>query len=200
MWRTSWTPSGPHPEELRKVDHRAVIAWERRMREEEGKEATTVRRRLAALSSLFAHLVKFGVVAQNPVRDVERPAVNRREGMTLAFSQKQARKILDTPKEDTVLGLRDRAILSVGLQVGFRRAEIASLTVGDFHMNRGYDSLKVVPRVARREAWLFTHRLRSASETTSMQQNTVRTWRARSSGQCAATGKAKTSAGTCIRM
>ena len=71
------------PEELRKVDHRAVMAWERLMREEEGKEATTVRRRLAALSSLFAHLVKFGVVEINPVRDVERPAVNRREGMTL---------------------------------------------------------------------------------------------------------------------
>ena len=132
------------PEELRKVDHRAVMAWERLMREEEGKEATTVRRRLAALSSLFKHLVKFGVVEINPVRDVERPAVNRREGMTLAFSQKQARRILDTPKEDTVLGLRDRAILSVGLQVGFRRAEIAGLKVGDLHENRGFDSLRVV--------------------------------------------------------
>jgi site-specific recombinase XerD len=111
---------------------------------EERKEATTVRRRLAALAALFAHLMKFGVVAINPVRDVERPAVNRREGITLAFSQKQAHRILDAPKENTVLGLRDRAILSVGLQVGFRRAEIAGLTVGDFHMNRGYDSLKVV--------------------------------------------------------
>ena len=131
-------------EELRKVDHRAVMAWERLMREEEGKEATTVRRRLSALSSLFTHLVKFGVVEKNPVREVERPAVNRREGMTLAFSQKQARKILDTPAEDTVHGLRDRAILSVGLQVGLRRAEIARLKVGDFHLNRGYDSLKVV--------------------------------------------------------
>jgi integrase/recombinase XerD len=132
------------PEELRTVDHRAVMAWERLMREEEGKEATTVRRRLAALSSLFAHLVKFGVVEVNPVRDVERPVVNRREGMTLAFSQKQARRILDTPSEKTLLGLRDRAILAVGLQVGFRRAEIAALKVGDFHMNRGFDSLKVV--------------------------------------------------------
>src|SRR5688500_16870361 len=69
-------------EELRKVDHRAVMAWERLMREEEGKEATTVRRRLAALSSLFTHLVKFGIVEKNPVRAVERPVVNRREGMT----------------------------------------------------------------------------------------------------------------------
>src|SRR5712691_5983602 len=42
------------PEELRKIDHRAVMAWERLMREEEGSQASTVRRRLAALSSLFA--------------------------------------------------------------------------------------------------------------------------------------------------
>jgi len=132
------------PEELRKVDHRAVMAWERIMREQEGSQPTTVRRRLAALSSLFAHLVKFDVVEMNPVRDVERPAVNRREGMTLAFSQKQARAILDKPDPNTVLGLRDRAILSVGLQVGFRRSEIASLKVGDLHENRGFDSLRVV--------------------------------------------------------
>src|SRR6266571_8975922 len=89
--------------------------------EEQGSQASTVRRRLAALSSLFAHLVKFDVVEMNPVRDVEWPVVNRREGMTLAFSQKQARAVLDAPCEDKVIGLRDRAILSVGLQVGFRR-------------------------------------------------------------------------------
>ena len=39
-------------DELRQVDHRAVMAWERVMREEEELEASTVRRRLAALSSL----------------------------------------------------------------------------------------------------------------------------------------------------
>src|SRR4030095_4920215 len=46
--------------------------------------------------------------------------------------------------DKTVLCVLDRAILAVGLQVGFRRAEIAGLKVGDFHMNRGFDSLKVV--------------------------------------------------------
>jgi integrase len=49
-------------------------------------------------------------------------------------------------------GLRDRAILSVGLQVGLRRAEIAALTVGDPHQNRGYDSLRVVRKGGRRDA------------------------------------------------
>ena len=41
---------------------------------------------------------------------------------------------------NTIAGLRDRAILPVGLQVGLRHAEIAALTVGDLHQNRGFGS------------------------------------------------------------
>jgi integrase/recombinase XerD len=40
------------PEELRQADHKAVIAWERYMRETERSASSTIRRRLAALSSL----------------------------------------------------------------------------------------------------------------------------------------------------
>jgi site-specific recombinase XerD len=139
-------------DELRQVDHRAVIAWERMQREQDGAAASTVRRRLAALSSLFKHLVRHDVVARNPVVDVERPTINRIEGSTAAFSKIQARKILDAPPADTLAGLRDRAILSVGLQVGFRRAEIAALNVGDLHQNRGVDALRVIRKGGRREA------------------------------------------------
>jgi site-specific recombinase XerD len=140
------------PEELRRVDHRAVIAWESRMREVQGLQASTIRRRLAALSSLFGHLVRHGVVAANPVRDVDRPRVSRRQGKTLAFSQRQARRILDAPSAATIQGLRDRAILAVGLQVGLRRAEITSLRVRDLHQNRGFDSLWVIRKGAKQES------------------------------------------------
>jgi len=141
---TSW-------DELRQVDHRAVIAWERIMREIDEAEPSTIRRRLAALSSLFKHLKQHHHVENNPVTDVERPSINRREGSTLAFSKADAAKILNTPAEDTVEGLRDRAILSVGLQVGLRRAEIAALSVEDLHQNRGFDSLWVVRKGGRRD-------------------------------------------------
>jgi integrase/recombinase XerD len=140
------------PEELRQADHRAVIAWERYMREIEGAASSTIRRRLAALSSLYKHLVRHDHAARNPVGEVERPAINRDEGSTLAFAKAQARKMLDAPSEDTVAGLRDRAILSVGFQVGLRRAEIAALAVGDLHQNRGYDSLRVMRKGGRRDA------------------------------------------------
>ncbi len=140
------------PDQLRQVDHRAVIAWERIMREEERAAASTVRRRLAALSSLFKHLVRHGAAHRNPVADVARPSINREEGSTLAFSKAQARKLLDAPAEDTLAGLRDRAILSVGLQVGLRRAEIAGLRVDDLHQNRGFDALRLTRKGGRRDA------------------------------------------------
>ena len=139
--------------ELRQVDHRAVIAWERIMREIDEAEPSTVRRRLAALSSLFKHLKRHHHVESNPVAEVERPAINRREGSTHAFSKADAAKLLNiTPTQDTVEGLRDRAILSVVLQVGLRRAEIAALFVEDLHQNRGFDSLRIVRKGGRRDA------------------------------------------------
>src|SRR6202047_3791852 len=71
------------PAELRQADHKAVIAWERYMRETEHAASSTIRRRLAALSSLYKHLVRHDHAARNPVGEVERPAINRDEGSTL---------------------------------------------------------------------------------------------------------------------
>ncbi len=131
------------PAAFRKVDRMAVLAWKRAM-ESEGAKPRTIRRRLSALSSLYSHLVHHRAAATNPVREIRRPKVNRRQGTTASFSPAQARALLDAPSADTLQGVRDRAILSVGLQVGPRRSEIASLTVKDFHENAGYPSLHFV--------------------------------------------------------
>src|ERR1022692_2653720 len=81
-------------DELRQVDHRAVIACERIMREIDKAAPSTIRRRLAALSSLMKHLTRHGHLTKNHVAEVDRPAINRDEGTTLAFSTADARKIL----------------------------------------------------------------------------------------------------------
>ena len=140
------------PAQLRAIDHRAVIAWEAHLREHERQQPATIRRRLSALSSLFSHLVRFGAAELNPVREIKRPEINRREGKTLAFSRSQSRTILDAPDPNTLIGLRDRAILAVGLQVGFRRSEIANLRVRDLHQNRGFDSLWVTRKRNKRDS------------------------------------------------
>jgi hypothetical protein len=78
------------PAELRQADHKAVIAWERFMRETGHAAASTIPPRLAALSSLYKHLVRHGNAARNPIGEAERPAINRDEGATLAFSKAPA--------------------------------------------------------------------------------------------------------------
>lgn len=130
-------------DELRQVGRAAVVAWQRVM-EQEGAGARTIRRRLAALSSLFVHLVVHRAADANPVRDIKRPRVNRRQGTTKAFAAKEARQILDAPDSISLAGLRDRAILAVGFQAGPRRSEIASLRVKDFHTNAGFKSLHFI--------------------------------------------------------
>lgn len=128
-------------EELRSVERAAVIQWKREM-EKQGEAPRTIRRRLSALSSLFSHLVAHRLAESNPCREIRRPRVNRKRGETRAFSQTQARALLDAPDASTLRGIRDRAILSVGLQVGARRSEIARLRVRDFHQNQGFWSLR----------------------------------------------------------
>lgn len=130
-------------DDLRKVNRAAVIAWANTMHDI-GTKPRTIRRRLSALSSLFAHLVEHRAADANPVRDIKRPRVNRTQGTTRAFSAKEARLLLDAPSDSTLKGLRDRAILSVGLQAGPRRAEIASLLVRDYHVNAGFKSLHLI--------------------------------------------------------
>jgi len=128
-------------DELRQVTRGAVIAWVRAM-EPDGAKPRTVRRRLSALSSLFNHLIEHHLTTSNPVGTIKRPKTNRRTGVTKAFSAEQARAILDAPAGDTVADLRDRAMLSVLLQAGPRRAEVANMRVKDFHQDGGYWSLQ----------------------------------------------------------
>ena len=136
-------------EQLHEVGSAAVLAWKTVLennREGSGRDGklrpATVRRKLSALSSLFKHLTQRQLVKHNPVREVTRPKVNRDTGSTKALSRKQARAVLDAPDEATVEGLRDRALLAVGFQVGLRRSELAHLRVSDLTQDRGYSCIR----------------------------------------------------------
>jgi hypothetical protein len=72
-------------EQLCPVDHRAIIAWGRIMREEEGAAASTIRCQLAVLSSLFTQRVLPGATSRSPIVDVERSRINREDSSTAAF-------------------------------------------------------------------------------------------------------------------
>ena len=124
------------PEEFRTVTRAHVIAWRKTIEERHFSDAT-VRRKLAALSSLFEYLCEKNAVTHNPVKGVKRPAANNNEGKTPALSNDQARQLLEAPPEDTLKGKRDRAILVTLLYHGLRRQELCNLRVKDYQRLTG---------------------------------------------------------------
>jgi site-specific recombinase XerD len=130
------------PEEFRIVTRAHVIAW-RKVLEERGLSGATIRRKMAALSSLFAYLCERNAVDFNPVTGAKRPRADSYEGKTPALGDQQARQLLEAPDGTTLKGLRDRALLSVLLYHGLRREELCTLKVGDVHQRRGVLHLRV---------------------------------------------------------
>lgn len=130
------------PDQFRVVTRAHLLAWRKTLETRELSGAT-IRRKLAALSSLFEYLCEVNAVTSNPVKGVKRPRNESQEGKTPAISDYQARLLLEAPDANTLQGQRDRAILSTLLYHGLRRAELCMLTVGDIQQRRGVMHLRI---------------------------------------------------------
>jgi integrase/recombinase XerD len=122
--------------ELREITRAHVIAWRKDL-EKRALAASSIRRKLSALSALFDYLCEHNAVAGNPVDGVKRPVANGNEGSTPALGDAQVRKLLNAPSEDTLKGVRDRAILATLLYHGIRREELCRLRVRDIQSRQG---------------------------------------------------------------
>ncbi len=130
------------PREIRQVTRAHVLAW-RKTLEERALSASTIRRKLSALSSLFEYLCESNAVLHNPVDGVKRPSEGVNEGKTPAIGDGQARKLLAAPNTETLKGKRDKAILSTFLFHGLRSEELSTLKVKDITSRRGVIHLRV---------------------------------------------------------
>jgi len=129
-------------EEFRLVKRSHLIAWRKQL-ETRTLEASTVRRKLSAVASLFDYLCECNAVPFNPADGVKRPNQGTNEGKSPALGDAEAKALLEAPAPDTLKGLRDRAILSILLFHGLRRAELCSLAVGDLQSRRGVMHFRV---------------------------------------------------------
>ncbi|WP_339496726.1 tyrosine-type recombinase/integrase [Pseudomonas sp. EA_15y_Pfl1_P101] len=130
-------------EEFRAVTRAHVLAWRAQL-EDRDLAGATIRRKLAALASLFDHLLENNAIAGgNPVHGVKRPRIETNEGKTPALGDHQAKALLDAPDPETLKGKRDRAILAVLLYHGLRREEAAQLMVADIQERRGIKHLQI---------------------------------------------------------
>ena len=130
------------PTQFSHVSRGHVLAWRRDL-ERRALSGATIRRKLAALSSLFDYMCESNAVSGNPVEGVKRPRMESGEGKTPAIGDHQARALLNVADASTLRGRRDRAILATLLYHGLRRAELCALRVADIQERRGVKHLQV---------------------------------------------------------
>jgi site-specific recombinase XerD len=72
----------------------------------------SVKQHLAALRMLFDWLVVRQVIAANPAAAVRGPKYSVRKGKTAILTADEARRLLDSIETETLIGLRDRALIA----------------------------------------------------------------------------------------
>jgi site-specific recombinase XerD len=98
-------------------------------------EKPTVKQHLAAIRMLFDWLVTGQIVAANPAHSVRGPKHVVKTGKTTVLTGEQARALLDSIDTSTVVGLRDRALISVMTFAFARVGAVVAMRVEDYYPN-----------------------------------------------------------------
>ncbi len=96
-------------------------------------EKPTVKQHLAAIRMLFDWLVTGQVVAVNPATSVRGPKHVVKTGKITVLDAEQTRKLLDSIDISTVVGLRDRALISVMTFAFARIGAVVAMRVEDYY-------------------------------------------------------------------
>ena len=132
---------------------------------ERGVTPRTLRRKLTAISSFYAYLLRQGVVKANPARDVEMAKIPKPLPVNLRPAEVNGiiGQDLEEAKEDGgFTAIRDSLILLMLYSTGMRRAELIGLTDASVDCVRG--ELKVLGKRNKERIIPFGSELREAVE------------------------------------
>lgn len=95
---------------------------------------STIARKLSAVRSFFKYLIKHGVILDNPLDLILTPKQKKMVPTYLPVDD--IFRLIDSVKTDTLLGLRNRAILEVLYSSGIRVSELAGMNVFDVDFSK----------------------------------------------------------------
>lgn len=102
---------------------------------ENGNKASSVKRRLSALRSMYRFLLKRGYVKRDPVHHLTSP---KKERVLPAFVREEdMNRLLDGPEmfEDTFNGRRDHLIIAMFYETGLRVSELVGLNMENVNLS-----------------------------------------------------------------
>lgn len=91
----------------------------------EGFGRRSIARKLAAVRTFLSYLCNTGALKKNPALDVRPP--KQEKALPVQMNVDETARVMAVPSPNTVLGLRDRAILELFYSTGIRLRELAGL-------------------------------------------------------------------------
>ncbi|MGQ0626571.1 MAG: site-specific integrase, partial [Phycisphaerales bacterium] len=100
---------------------------------EQNYSPATMARKIATLRSFYKWAERRGISPTNPMTAIRTPKQGKR--LPKAITIEQIEKLLVTPSDRDVLGMRDRAMLETLYSTGLRVSELVDLNVEDLDEN-----------------------------------------------------------------
>jgi integrase/recombinase XerC len=111
------------------VDAATARAWISHMTKVDGLAKASVARRVASLRTFFSWAIQSGLTESNPFTDVDIP--KRGKSLPKALDTADIGALLDSKRDDSPAGLRDKAIVECLYASGIRAGELIGLDVED---------------------------------------------------------------------
>jgi len=97
-------------------------------------KSSSVNRKISSLKTFFNFLLKKKLIEANPFADQIMP--KKTVSLPKSISEDDVVKLLDAPKEDSLIGLRDRAMLELLYASGVRISELVNIKFTDLDLER----------------------------------------------------------------
>ncbi len=99
------------------------------------KSKPTVNRKLTSIKTFYKFLIRNGVITTDPTADIKSPRIEKKEIEFLSIEEID--RLMSLP-DDTVKGIRDRAILELMYATGIKASELIDLEEGDCNLYMGF--------------------------------------------------------------
>ena len=101
---------------------------------------TTIARKFVSIRSFYKFLCREGILEFNPVESIRTPKLNRNLPEFMSINETET--LLNIPDLNTLLGIRDSAIMETLYSTGMRVSELAGIDVSDIDFPGGVVKVK----------------------------------------------------------
>ena len=116
--------------EIKKIDTSQYISY----LFSKNLKSTSVNRKISSLKTFFNFLLKKKLINANPFADQIMP--KKPISLPKSISEDDVVKLLDAPKPDSLIGLRDKAMLELLYASGVRISELVNIKFSDLDLER----------------------------------------------------------------